>query len=221
MADRPPDRPKFKMLDNGALRWLWRQELRVIDSIAIGVIAALLAAGGIWVISVAASNGHEAGAHHPPLQRAGRGKAQTSHVEGEAGLARPVYVDDLLRENGSPIEPGPVSIGGRRYEHGLRAAVNWIESEWEASYLIPHGARTFSTIIGNDDEQSDSLWTSMSLLYEVLADGKLVGSGHAKGYAHDGPIHSDVAGKITLTLRVKAVSGLNSTNADWAEPVFR
>lgn len=142
-------------------------------------------------------------------------------MRNAAGSYKPVYIDDLPKENGSPVELGPVKIGGRTYEHGIHVDLNWIESQWEASYAIPHGAQTFSAIIGNDDEQSDNLWTSMSLLYEVLANGHLIGSGHAKGYSHDGPIDADVAGKITITLRVKVVSGLTATTADWAEPVFR
>ncbi|HEV2998692.1 MAG TPA: NPCBM/NEW2 domain-containing protein, partial [Solirubrobacteraceae bacterium] len=146
---------------------------------------------------------------------------EKSQEKNMAGSFEPVYLDDLPKEDGGPVSPGDVSIGGHVYEHGLQFEVNWIGTEWEASYAIPHGAHTFSAIIGNDDKQTDSLWKYMSLFYEVLADGHLVGSGHTKGYAHDGPIHADVAGKARITLKVTVVSGLNSITADWADPVFR
>ncbi len=131
-----------------------------------------------------------------------------------------MYLDDLPKENGSQFELGPVSIGGHTYAHGIQFELSWVIKEWEVNYTIPQGARTFSAAIGNADKQSAELWMDESLLYEVFADGHLVGSGHVKGYSHDGPIRADVAGKTRLTLKVTVVSGLNSTTADWAEPVF-
>jgi hypothetical protein len=202
------------------LRWfLWR-EPRIVDYIAIAVIAPLLVAGVLWVVSVAVRRGGEShGYSSSTRQLSSRGG---THVKGKGatGLAEPMYLDDLPKENGSQFELGPVSIGGRTYNHGIQFEVNWIGTEWEVNYAIPHGAHTFSAIIGNDDHQTTDLWMYMSLLYEVLADGRLVGSGHVKGYSQDGPIHADVAGKARLTLKVTVVSGSDSTTADWAEPVF-
>ena len=220
MEDPPSaDKPTFDVHHRGALRWLRGREPRIIDYIAIAVIAPLLVAAVLWIISVAAGSNEIAGKHHSPTRQLELEDGKTRE-KGATGLAEPVYLDDIPKENGSPVELGPVSIGGHVYEHGIHVPINWIEAQWEASYAIPHGAHTFSVIVGNDDDQTDDLWTSMSLLYEVLVNGHLVGSGHAKGYSHDGPIHAEVAGKITITLRIKVVSGLNSTNADWAEPVF-
>jgi hypothetical protein len=203
-----------------AMRWLLGREPRIVDYIAIAVIAPLLVAGVLWIVGVAAPSGGKPREYYPPTQQLGSGQGRKTQAKATTGLAEPVYLDDLPKENGSQFELGPVSIGGHDYEHGIRFEVNWIGTEWEVNYTIPHGARTFSAIIGNDDHQTWDSWMYMSLLYEVFADGHLVGSGHVKGYSHDGPIHADVAGKTRLTLKVTVVSGLNGTTADWAEPVF-
>ncbi len=197
------------------------REPRIIDYIVIAVLAPLLVVGILTIISDATESYGKSSENHSrttPLESTEGNRSQ------EKDLARfePVYLDDLPEENGSKFILGPVSIGGHTYQHGIQFGVSWIYTKWEANYTIPQGAHTFSAIIGNDDEQEpESSWETMSLLYEVLADGRLVGSGHAKGYSHDGPIHADVSGKARLTLRVTVVSGLNSTTADWAEPVFR
>lgn len=221
MEDLPStDKPRSDLQHSGALRWLLGREPRIIDYIAIAVLAPLLAAAVLWIIGVAAGSDGKSTESYPPARQLESGENRKALEKGATVLIEPVYLDDLPKENGSSVVLGPVSIGGHTYEHGIQVEVNWISTQWEATYAIPHGAHTFSAIIGNDDSQTDELWTSMSLLYEVLANGRLVGSGHAKGYAHDGPIHADVAGKTTITLRVTVVSGLNSTKADWAEPVF-
>ncbi|MGA7703485.1 MAG: NPCBM/NEW2 domain-containing protein [Solirubrobacteraceae bacterium] len=214
------DQSKADTRRRGVRSWLLGREPRIIDYMVIGVIVPLLVAGVLWTIGFAAGSDGTSSKHRPPGQKPVSGEGVKTQDKDTAGLAMPVYLDDLPKENGSPVTLGPVSIGGHVYEHGIEVNVNWIETQWEASYAIPHGAHTFSAIIGSDDDQADDLWASMSLLYEVLADGHLVGSGHAKGYSHDGPIHAVVAGKVTITLRVKVVAGLNSTKADWAEPVF-
>jgi hypothetical protein len=202
------------------MRWLLGREPRIVDYIAIAVIASLLVAAALWIVSVAAQSSGKSRDYYPTTQQLDSGQGRKTQEKGATGLAESVYLDDLPKENGSHFELGPVSIGGHTYEHGIQLEVSWVVTEWEVNYTIPHGAHTFSAIIGNDDHQSNELWMGMSLLYEVLADGHLVGSGHVKGYSHDGPIHADVAGKTRLTLRVTVVSGLNSTTADWAEPVF-
>jgi hypothetical protein len=215
------DGPSLDARRRTAMRWLLGREPRIVDYIAIAVIAPLLVAGVLWIVNVAAPSGGKSREYYPPTQQLDSGRSTTTHGKGATGLAEPVYLDDLPKENGSQFELGPVSIGGHTYEHGVQFEVNWVAKEWEVNYTIPHGAHTFSAIIGNDDHQSAELWMYMSLLYEVFADGHLVGSGHVKGYSHDGPIHADVAGKTRLTLKVTVVSGLNSTTAGWAEPVFR
>jgi NPCBM/NEW2 domain-containing protein len=203
------------------MRWLLGREPRIVDYIAIAVIAPLLVAGVIWIVSVAAQSSGKSHEYYPSTQRLASGRNEKTQEKGATRLVEPVYLDDLPKENGSEFELGPVSIGGHTYEHGIQFEVDWIATEWEVNYIIPHNAHTFSAIIGNDDHQTEDLWMYMSLLYEVFADGHLVGSGHVKGYSHDGPIHADVAGKTRLTLKVKVVSGLNSTKADWAEPIFQ
>jgi hypothetical protein len=202
------------------MRWLLGREPRIVDYMAIAVIAPLLVAGALWIVSVAAQSGGKSRDYYAPTKQLDSGRGSKTQEKGATGLAEPVYLDDLPKENGSDFELGPVSIGGHTYEHGIQLEVNWVVTEWEVNYTIPHGAHMFSAIVGNDDHQSNELWMDMSLLYEVLADGHLVGSGHVKGYSHDGPIHADVAGKTRLTLKVTVVSGLHSTTADWAEPVF-
>jgi hypothetical protein len=201
------------------MRWLLGREPRIVDYIAIAVIAPLLAAAVLWIVNIAAQSGGKSSDNSSTRQIESRG-GRKEPEQGATGLAAPVYLDDLPKDNGSHFELGPVSIGGHTYEHGIQLEVGWVITEWEVNYTIPHGAHTFSAIIGNDDHQSSESWMDMSLLYEVFADGHLVGSGHVKGYSHDGPIHADIAGNTRLTLKVTVVSGLNSTTADWAEPVF-
>lgn len=215
------DKPTSEVRHNHALRWLLGREPRILDYIAVAVIAPLLVAGVLWIVGVAAPSGGGSHRYYLPTQPLGSGPSTRAQEKIATGLAKPVYLDDLPKENGSQFELGPVSIGGRTYEHGLQFQVSAGIKEWEVNYAIPQGAHTFSAIIGNDDHQTAELWMYMSLLYEVFADGHLVGSGHVKGYSHDGPIQADVAGKSRLTLKVTVVSGFNGTTADWAEPVFR
>jgi NPCBM/NEW2 domain len=208
------------------LRWLLGREPRIVDYIAIAVIAPLLVAGILWIVGVATGGAAKRHEHLlPPQSVKSTSPTQSPSgvgAQGEAttGLAEPVYLDDLPKQNGAEYELGPVSIDGHVYQHGVQFEVNWIGTEWEVNYTIPHGAHTFTAIIGNAEHQSSDLWMYMSLLYEVFADGQLVGSGHVKGYSHDGPIHADIAGKTRLTLKVTVISGSDSTTADWAEPVF-
>jgi len=221
------DEPTLDVRHHQALRWLLGREPRIVDYIAVAVIAPLLVAGMLWIIGVAAPSGGktpragESREYDRPTQQLDSGRGTKTQERGATGLLNPVYLDDLPKENGSEFELGPVSIGGHAYDHGLQFEVSAGIKEWEVNYTIPHGARTFTAIIGNDDHQTGEFWMYMSLLYEVFADGHLVGSGHVKGYSHDGPIRADVAGKTRLTLKVTVVSGYDGTTADWAEPVFR
>jgi hypothetical protein len=123
---------------------------------------------------------------------------------------------------GDTVTPGQVSIGGHAYQHGLQFIVTSILNVVSASYAIPRGARTFSLVIGNDDNQPNQLWSSISLLYEVFVDGRRIATGHARGTAHDPPLTAAVADGSTIMLQVTNVGDSGGgTNADWADPVFR
>jgi hypothetical protein len=162
----------------------------------------------------ASSSGHSA---IPPISTTpGTGKSSTP-----VGLSRPVYLDTLPETTGDQVTPGQVSIGGRTYQHGLQFSVTLIFSVVSASYSIPPGARTFTAVIGNDDNQPNPFWDGISLFFEVFVDGRRVASGHARGHVQDSPIHAQVTGGSTITLQVTNINGAGGgTNADWGNPVF-
>ena len=136
-------------------------------------------------------------------------------------LSQPVYLDTIPQTGGGTVTPGEVSISGRKYKHGLQFEVG-VGVNVEADYSIPSNANTFSAVIGNDDNQTNSVWEEIPLLYEVLVDQRRVASGHAKAHLHDQPLHAEVTGHSTLTLKVTDVGGeLGSTKADWGDPAFR
>jgi hypothetical protein len=136
---------------------------------------------------------------------------------------RPVFLDTLAETNGDQVTAGLVSIDGRTYQHGLQFTF----AAWEipqvetASYSIPNGARTFSSVIGNDDTEASPGWNEIHLTYELFVNDRRVAIRRAFGRTHDPPIRVQLSGGGTLTLQVTSVGpDGNETNADWGEPVF-
>jgi len=133
-----------------------------------------------------------------------------------------MFLDTLPETTGDQVTAGAVSINGRTYEHGLQFDVSWTGSELQASYSIPQGARNFSAVIGNDDNQPNELWASIPVLYEVFIDDRRVAVGHAKGRTHDPPFQVQVGGGGTIELKVTNVGDhFGGAVADWGNPVFR
>lgn len=146
----------------------------------------------------------------------------TSAPTPVAHLLRPIYLDTQTQLGGDDIGRGVVSIDGRTYPHGLQFSVGWADDTREASYAIPGRARTFSAVIGNDDDHTNSLWQGITLLYEVYVDGRKVAVGHARGVTHDPPLHVNVTGGSTLQLQViNEYDSFGGTDADWGNPMFR
>src|ERR1700691_1749619 len=83
-----------------AMRWMLWREPRIVDYIAIAVIASLLVAGGLWIGSVAAQSGGKP-RDYSPTQQLDSGRDRKTQEKGATGLAEPVYLDDLPKENGS------------------------------------------------------------------------------------------------------------------------
>lgn len=181
--------------------------------VALGVVSSLLAA--FILASIPASKSSS------PSHPSEPGAVKQHKSPGPKALSRPTYLDTLPETTGDDVTPGQVSIGGRSYEHGVQFDVSWAKDIVEADYSIPRGARTFSVAIGNDDDQPNESWYGIPLLYEVLVDGRRVATGHARGRAHDPPLHADVTGGSTLALRVTNIGDqFGGTNADWANPRF-
>jgi NPCBM/NEW2 domain-containing protein len=77
-------------------------------------------------------------------------------------------------------------------------------------------------VIGNDDNQKNALWADIQLLYEVLVDGRRVAVGDVRGNQHDLPLHAEVVGGSSITLRITNVGDAGgATSADWADAALR
>jgi NPCBM/NEW2 domain len=179
--------------------------------------------GGIAaVITLLIYFGHSGSSPGPGAPPTGNPSTSTSSTtKTTGGLSHKVYLDTLPETAGDSVTPGQVSIGGHTYQHGLQFNVTLVFTPVAASYSIPSGARAFSVVIGNDDNQPNSLWDGISLLYEVFVDGHRVATGHARGNVHDPPLRANVASGSTITLQVTNENGaFGGTNADWANPVF-
>jgi hypothetical protein len=135
---------------------------------------------------------------------------------------RPVYLDTRHEASGDQVTPGVVVVNGHTYKHGLQFGVSWISDYVSATYRIPHGATTFSTGIGNDDNQPNPMWSGIRLLYEVFVDGRRAAVGHAKAHHHSPRLHARVRGDKTITLAITNVGdAFGGTEADWVSPLFR
>jgi hypothetical protein len=132
-----------------------------------------------------------------------------------------VYLDTLPRTGGDEVTPGLVTIAGQVYAHGIQMEVGWAMSTVEATYAIPSGAQTFTAVIGNDSNQTNSLWSEIPLLYEVFVDERRAAIAHALGSTSEPLASVSVAGGHTLKLVIINVGdALGGTRADWGDPLF-
>jgi NPCBM/NEW2 domain len=192
-------------------RFSWFRDLPAWLQVVIGLISLVaIVAGGGGVAHVVDSNSTPKSSTPPPTT-----STQTTPK------AHPVFLDTLTQASGGEVTPGQVSISRRTYQHGLQFEVSLPEDVVEASYTIPTGARTFSAAVGNDDNQPNSLWMGIPLLFEVFVDGRRVATGHARGETHDPALSASVVGGSTVTLKVTNVGDAGgATRADWGDPLL-
>ncbi len=132
-----------------------------------------------------------------------------------------VYLDTIPELEGSEVTRGEVTIDGTTYAHGIQMNIGWALDKAEASYKIPAGAHQFSAIVGNDDNQPDSLWEQIPVLFEVFVDGRRAAIAHAKGPGRETLPPVSVSGAGTLKLvAINVGDELGGTMVDWGEPEF-
>jgi hypothetical protein len=141
-------------------------------------------------------------------------------------IATPALAGTAYLDTGPPVKtthevtPGSVTIGGRRYQHGVQFDIGVGSEQQSASYNIPLGAKKFSAAIGNDDTQPNSFWNTWQLTYQVLVDGRRATDGHVLGMSHDPPLEVDLSGGSQIELRIVAPLNAGRTHADWGDPKF-
>jgi alpha-galactosidase len=128
-------------------------------------------------------------------------------------------LDRISQDYGSPqknrsIGKYPLSIGGKKYEHGLGTHANSrIVIDFES------GAGAFTSDVGIDDENKAG---QGSVVFRVIADGKTL---FDSGVMHGGDAAKSVNVQLTGARRVflevdDAGDGIDSDHADWADASF-
>jgi serine/threonine protein kinase len=195
----------------------------------IGAAVAALAAvaAGIVIVLARANSGHSrqssvASATSPGSSHSATPTSTPTSSPSPTGLAAPVYVASLPAIAGDSPMPGIVHISGIIYQHGLSYDLHGISGGTvKTTFGIPPGATTFTTVIGNDDRQSNPLYTYFHLTYEVIVDGMDVVEGHAAGTTHDMIPPVTVTGRTQLELIITDPTVMCcSTVADWGDPEF-
>jgi NPCBM/NEW2 domain-containing protein len=199
------------MTDDRSKQW-WRNPSWW--QVVLAVIAIVVALGAALGIIHATSSSSPTGASDGTA-------ISTPTTPSSSPPFQPVYLDTVPETGGNDVTPGLVSIAGTTYQHGVQMEVGSVITSEEASYSIPSGARSFSTIIGNDDNQPSETWDGISVLFEVFVDGRRVADGHARGKLHDPALNADVSGASTLTLKASNINdGIGGVLLDWANPKF-
>lgn len=110
------------------------------------------------------------------------------------------------------IGDNSMKIGGAEYAVG-------VGTHAPSRYRLPVGgnALSFSAMVGVDDETGGK----GSVVFRVLADGKVVAEVAAKGGEEAKPIFADLAGARLVTLEVTdSGDGNYDDHADWCDAVF-
>ncbi len=140
-----------------------------------------------------------------------------------AGAFATTFLDTVAPSStGGDVTPGVVQVNGATYQHGIQMEVGLAQETDEATYPVPPGAKTFTAVVGNDDNQTNQFWEQITLLFEVFVDGRRAASAHAQGHTSEPLPAVPVAGAKTIRLLVTNLGDNGGgTRADWAEPVLR
>ena len=113
---------------------------------------------------------------------------------------------------GRSIDGNALSVAGVKYDHGVGT-----HAPSHHRVAANGNALSFSALVGVDDETAGK----GSVLFRVLADGKVIAEVSAKGGEPAKPISADLTGASLIVLQVTdAGDGFHFDHADWCDAVF-